>query len=530
MKDNVMSTPRLRAPALSRRSFLQFSALAGGAVMLGSTTACAGPTGKPSSDTLVLALNRSLVSLDNKLNQFDAAVTPQRGVRQALTRIGNDLKPQLVLADLFEPASDTEWTVRLREGIRYSDGSPVEIEDLRVALEMYQQVSGSFVAPQFPEWPEVVPLDDRRFLLRTSSPVPVLNSLMSNILITPAKANKPSELYSGIGSGPYVVTESSRGTGNYLLAANSEYWGSAPALQQVQVRFVPEEAARVVALRSGEVDVIDSISPNSAEQLSDLPGVQVDTVPSTRISQLFFNFRKPPGHPLANPRVREALTYAVNGEALARDLLIGSATSATGPAPFTLDGFFETGSYQFDPRRARQMLDAEGVEDLDLTFIWETGEFTNDVAVMETVLQMMKDIGVRGHLRQFEPGGDISSWRQGKAGDWDVLGNGYGNQTGLALTTIQGMYAGTAEKEKTRDSYHGYVFPDITAKIEAASAEPDPARRTTLLNEAQVDIWNTWPCLWSFVPNALLAKRTRVSNVELTPINSYDLGNVALEA
>jgi peptide/nickel transport system substrate-binding protein len=530
LKDYVMSTSRLRTSALSRRSFIQLGGLAGGAVLLGYTAACAGPTGKPSSDTLVLALNRSLVSLDNKLNQFDAAVTAQRGVRQALTRIGNDLKPQLVLADRFEPTSDTEWTVRLREGVRYSDGSPIEIDDLRVAMEMYQQVSGSFVAPQFPEWPEVVPIDDRTFVLRTRSPLPVLDSLMSNILITPARANEPSELSSGIGSGPFVVTESSRGTGDYRLSANNKYWGSSPALQQVQVRFVPEEAARVVALRSGEVDVIDSISPNSAEQLSDLPGVQVDTVPSTRISQLFYNFRKPPGHPLANPRVREALTYAVDGEALARDVLIGSATSATGPAPFTLDGFFKTGSYRFDPRRARQMLDAEGVKDLELTFIWETGEFTNDVSVMESVLQMMNDVGVRGRLHQFEPGGDISSWRQGKAGDWDVLGNGYGNQTGLALTTIQGMYAGTAEKEKTRDTYHGYIFPDITAKIEAASAEPDPAKRATLLNEVQVDIWNTWPCLWSFVPNALLAKRTRVLNVDLTPINSYDLGNVRLEA
>jgi peptide/nickel transport system substrate-binding protein len=176
------------------------------------------------------------------------------------------------------------------------------------------------------------------------------------------------------------------------------------------------------------------------------------------------------------------------------------------------------------------MLEAEGADDLELTFIWETGEFTNDVSVMESVLEMMKAVGVRVKLQQFEPGGDISSWRQGKTGDWDVLGNGYGNQTGLALTTLQGMYAGTAEKEATRDTYHGYVFPEITAKIQAASSEPDPARRAALLDAAQQDIWNTWPCLWSFVPNALLAKRTRVQNVSLTPINSYDLGVVRLEA
>lgn len=525
-----MTNTRLRTPQLSRRSFLQFTGLIGGATLLGTTAACAGPTGKPTQDTLVLGLNRSLVSLDNKLNQFDAAVTAQRGVRQGLTRIGDNLTPQLVLADSFESTGPTEWTVRLREGIRYADGTPVLIDDVTTAMQMYQQVSGSFVAPQFPEWPTVVPIDDRTFILRTNSPVPVLDSLMSNILITPAAANEPNELQSGIGSGPFVVSESNRGTGDYTLVANDNYWGPAPGVRSVQVRFIPEEAGRVVALRSGEVDVIDSISPDSAEQLADLPGVQVDTVPSTRINQLFFNFRKPADHPLSNPRVREALTYAIDGESLARDVLIGSAVPATGPAPSTLDGAVKTGTYQYDPRKARQMLAVEGADDLELTFIWETGEFTNDVSVMESVLEMMKAVGVRVKLQQFEPGGDISSWRQGKTGDWDVLGNGYGNQTGLALTTLQGMYAGTAEKEATRDTYHGYVFPEITANIQAASSEPDPTKRAALLDAAQQDIWNTWPCLWSFVPNALLAKRTRVQNVSLTPINSYDLGAVRLEA
>ena len=82
----------------------------------------------------------------------------------------------------------------------YSDGTPVMIDDVTTAMQMYQQVSGSFVAPQFPEWPTVVPIDDRTFILRTNSPVPVLDSLMSNILITPAAANEPNELQSGIGS------------------------------------------------------------------------------------------------------------------------------------------------------------------------------------------------------------------------------------------------------------------------------------------------------------------------------------------
>ena len=78
---------------ISRRRLLQFGAAAGFLLGTGTLAGCAGPTGLPGPSTLTLALNRSLVSLDNKLNQFDAAVTVQRAVRQGLTAIGPETKP-----------------------------------------------------------------------------------------------------------------------------------------------------------------------------------------------------------------------------------------------------------------------------------------------------------------------------------------------------------------------------------------------------------------------------------------------------
>jgi peptide/nickel transport system substrate-binding protein len=113
---------------------LRWGALGGATVALGPLSACAGPTGAPGPGTLTLGLNRSLVSPDNTLNQFEAAVTVQRAVRQALTRIGPDLEPQLVLDDRFERTEPTAWTVRLRDGVGYSDGSPVTVEDVATAL------------------------------------------------------------------------------------------------------------------------------------------------------------------------------------------------------------------------------------------------------------------------------------------------------------------------------------------------------------------------------------------------------------
>ena len=524
----MVTKPILHQP-FSRRSLLRSSLLLGAGLAVGSAAACATPTGRPGPTTVSLALNRSLVTLDNKLLQYDAALTVQRAVRQALTEIDKNLKPRLVLADTFQLRTPTQWYVHLRPGIRYSDGSPVQVEDVATALKMYSQVSGSFVGGFFPEWPTVEKLDDRSFMLNTERPIPVLDYLMSNVLVTPAAANVPEDLQTGVGTGPYVVTQADRGSGTYTLARNDKYWDAAPRVESVRVRFMPDESSRVVALRSGEVDVIDSITPDATDQIAGLSGVAIDRADGVRLNQLFYNFRKPPNSPMADAKVRRALTYAIDGTSLVENVMQKSATASRGVIPLSLDGAIETGEYTYDPDRAKSELNALGLRDLKIKIIWESGEFAADTDIMESVVQMLSAVGVQATLQQFEPGGDIAQWRQGKAGDWDVLGNGYPSPTGLALTIMQGMYAGTAAKEATRDTYHGYLFPEITAIITQASEDADPARRAALLADAQRKIWATCPMMWSFVPKAVLGRRTRIDGMALRPTNSYDLSAISLK-
>lgn len=514
---------------LSRRSMLRSGLLlSAGLAVAPAVVSCATPTGRPGPGAISLGLNRALNTLDNKLLQYDAALTVQRAVRQALTEIDADLKPRLVLADEFRLIEPTRWFVRLRPGIRYSDGSPVQVADVATALAMYPRVNGSFVGGFFPEWPGVEPIDATSFYLTTNRPVPVLDYLMSNILITPAAANRPEDLSDGVGTGPYVVTASDRGSGTFSLARNENYWGAPAHVEAVRVRFMPDESSRVVALRSGELDVIDSITPDSTDQISGLAGVAVQQADGVRLNQLFYNFRKPQGSPLADARVRRALTHAIDGKSLIENVMQNSATESRGVIPLSLAGAVETGSYTYDPGRTKAELRALGLEDLRVKIIWESGEFAADTDIMESVVQMLAAAGVAATLQQFEPGGDIAQWRQGRAGDWDILGNGYPSPTGLALTIMQGMYAGTAEKEATRDTYHGYLFPDITAVITQASEEIDPTRRDALLADAQRRIWDTCPMLWSFVPKAVLGRRTRIDGIDLRPTNSYDLAAVTM--
>jgi ABC-type transport system substrate-binding protein len=516
---------------VSRRGLLQLAGLIGAGSALGTAlTACAGPkdetSGSGGGGKIAIVLNRNLVSLDNKLNQYDAAVTVQRAVRQALTRIGKDLRPELVLAESFKATSPTQWTVKLRDDIRYSDKSPVTIEDVETAIKLYFQVKAGFVASQFPEQPVLAKVDDRTFTLTTTKPLVTLDSLMSNILITPAKANKAEELRDGIGTGPYTVASADSGTGTYKLVRNDNYWGEKAILDEVNVSYQEEEGARVIAITSGQADVIDTITPESAASLKKNSDVELVQGPGTRLIHLFYNFRKPAGHPLANPRVREALTYAVDHDSLINSLMNGVVSSAEGVVPKTLAGFARTGEYRFDKAKAKSMLTAEGAANLALTAIWEDSEFAGAARVMEALVTMLGDVGVKLTLKQIPKGGEINAWRRGESGDWDVLANGYGNQTGLALTNLQGQYGGTAEKEKTRDTYHGFVVPAVTSLLDQATGEPDVGKRDALLKDAQEKIWALWPAMWAWTPDNVLARRKRVSSVELSPANSYDLSKV----
>ena len=494
-----------------------------------SASACAGPTGLPGRDTLTLALNRSLVTLDNKLNQFDAAVTVQRAVREGLMAIGPDITPVPMLAESFEMVEPTRWTVTLRDGIKYSDGRPVEIKDVATALQMYKEVQGSFVAGLFPEFPTVTPVDDRTFHLDSKAPIPILDALMALILITPAADNKPEELQTGVGTGPYTVNPSTaapaptagpqrellghrtgRPAGQRALPARGILPRHRPAQRRGRRHRLDLPELHGTAQRASRRHHRDRLLAAHEPDLLQLP-------------QAFL-------HPLSDVRVREALSFAIDGQALVHDVLIDSVEQAQGVTPASLFGHAKTGDYVYDPAKAKSLLKELGVNDLKLKIIWETGEFPSDTAIMEALVQMFGDIGVRTELQQFEPGGNILQWRQGKAGDWDLLGNGFSSPTGLAITMLQGMYAGTPEKEKTRDTYQGYVNAGGCQKIGLAASEVDEAKREAYLKDAQQAAWDTWPCAWAFVPKSILARRDRVQTLTLSSANSYPLARIGLEA
>ena len=493
-----------------------------------AVTAPSAPSPAPASaEPITLGFNREFVSVDTKTFQFDAQLTVLRSVREGLTGLGQDLSVEPRVAEKFESISPTDWKVTLRKGIKYSDGTPVTVADVEAAIKSFKEAPKFSFASQFPEWPQVVKIDDSTFILRTQKPVTNLNRLMTYITIIPAAQNKPADVDTAVGTGPYRIAKFDKGAQTIELEPNPHYYGTPPKTARIKTRFFSEESVRIAALKAGEIHVADSVSPDAAINLASDANISIIRSPGTRLAHLTYNFRKPAGHPIANPKVREALSYAIDGQSIIKNILIDSVSPLKGVVPHTLYGAAAVGEYKYDPAKARAMLKEAGYEtNLSITIIWETGEFLRDAQVMEAIASMLKAVGVKVTLKEFASGGDIGKWRSGETGDWDILGNGYGNQTGDAIDVLRGIFGGTRELEAKRQTYHGFVVPEIESKLTAASQETGE-RRLALMSDAQKLAWNTWPQLWGFTQNNITAVRKTVSGVVPNPTNAYNLAGIS---
>jgi hypothetical protein len=211
--------------------------------------------------------------------------------------IGPDLKP---IATSWPKASNSpappQWTVRLRKDIKYSDGTKVAMEDVAKALKMYSQVNGSFVAPQFPEWPKVTKKDELTFTLDTKAPLPHPEHPDVQHPHHPRRRQQAGGAAGRRGHRPLQGGLRNRGTGTYKLVVNENYWGDKPKVSEVNVRFMSEESSRVVALRSGEVDVIDSITPDSVAAEA-VDGITIEGVTGTPLQPALLQLPQAGGQP-----------------------------------------------------------------------------------------------------------------------------------------------------------------------------------------------------------------------------------------
>jgi peptide/nickel transport system substrate-binding protein len=312
------------------------------------------------------------------------------------------------------------WTFKIREGITFHDGTPCTAEEIAWSLTWMEEVSFDSIAYMWAGlFEDVTALDATTLQITTFSPVGYMEYALSYSFVVPQSVWGDISDYetmaayteedATIGTGPYVFNEWV--TDEYMiLDANENYWGGAPAIDQIIFQQYASEDAMVQAFVAGEVDAITSVPATSVETLQSTEDVEVSIWKSFAVQELTLNSYAEGTQPesLGDPAVRLAMEYALDREQINEVAYLGYYTPATTfIAPVMGDWHnSELDTASFDIDMANQTLDDAGYVDTDddgireysdgtpLQYRLMTGDDATDARVAEVIQAGFTQAGI----------------------------------------------------------------------------------------------------------------------------------------
>lgn len=273
-----------------------------------------------------------------------------------------ELEPALAAELPTVDEAGTTWTVPLRTGVEFSDGTSFGAEDVVATYEaVLDPASASPIATNYAMVAEVTAVDEQTVQFRLAYPYAafptklLLGIAPAEALAVPGPAEESALNTEPIGTGPYLLTE--RRGDRTVYTANPEYWDGEPEVEELVVVYVPDDNTRAQRMASGEFDGT-TLPPLLADTLAETDGLSVVGHPSADTRSVSL----PAGDPVTgDPAVRLALNHAVDRDAMVESILGGHGVPAYTPVPEVLgDAHAPDATFTHDPDLARQLLDEAG--------------------------------------------------------------------------------------------------------------------------------------------------------------------------
>ncbi|MCE3271272.1 MAG: peptide transporter substrate-binding protein [Ramlibacter sp.] len=451
--------------------------------------AAAGLAGNAVARDLVVAIKTEPSSMDPQYH----ALTPNIQLS----------KP--CLAESWTAQGNT-WTFKLRPNVKFSDGSPFTAADVLFTFDRVPKVpnSPSSYKIYLQEITKVEALDPLTVRITTEKPYPLLPTNMASLPILSAKAasgtapegKTTTELNAGnglVGAGPYKFVSWKRGS-EIVFERNPHYWGPKPAWDKVTYRPISNPAARVAALLAGDVDLVEDPPTDDLERLKKDPKLNVVAKASNRIIYVALdqNGEQTPGiqgtngkNPFLDKRVREAMSLAIDRQALVDRIMGGIATPAAQLLPLPMLGASKNLAtpVKADPEKAKALLKAAGYPDgFTLVLGSPNGRYINDSKVAQTLAAMWTRIGVKTTVDAAAP---PVFFKNRDSYAYSAYLAGWGTATGEMSNTLNSLLV-TPNKDKgvgttNRSRYSNKAMDKL---VEDSADLMDPVKRGEMLARA----------------------------------------------
>ncbi|MFC0142177.1 glutathione ABC transporter substrate-binding protein GsiB [Erwinia mallotivora] len=483
---------------------------------------------------VVIAVGSNFTTLD----PYDANDTLSQAVAksfyQGLFGFDKDMKVTNVLAEGYDVSKDgLTWTIKLKSGVKFQDGSDFNAEAVKVNLDRASNPDNHLKRYNlFKSIATTEVVDPSTVKITLKQPF----SAFINTLASPAAAMiSPTALkkygkeigFHPVGTGPYVLDTWNQ-TDFVKVKKFDGYWKKGyPKLDTLTWRPVVDNNTRAAMLQTGEANLAFPVPYEQAGLLAKNSKLALDVSPSIMQRYLSINVTQ---KPFDNVKVREALNYAINRQALVKVAFAGYATPATGVVPPDIQYSQSYPAAEYNPVKARQLLKEAGFPNGFTTALWSSHNHSTAQKVLQFTQQQLAQVGIKATLTAMDAGqrsAEVEGKGQKESGV-RLFYTGWSASTGEANWALTPLFA-TQSWPPTIFNTAFYSNPQVDNDLADALKTTDSAKKAALYKDAQDKIWQDKPWVPLVVEKLVSARTKNLSGFYVMPDTSFNFDDADLQ-
>ncbi|MDI3416308.1 glutathione ABC transporter substrate-binding protein GsiB [Pantoea sp. V106_11] len=482
----------------------------------------------------VIAVASNFTTLD----PYDANDTLSQAVAksfyQGLFGFDKDMKRINVLADSYQVSEDgLTYTIKLHSGVKFQDGTDFNAEAVKANLDRASNPDNHLKRYNlFKYIASTEAVDPVTVKITLKQPFSAFINILAHpaaAMISPAALKKYGKEigFHPVGTGPFEFVTWNQ-TDFVKVKKWDGYWKKGyPKLDSITWRPVVDNNTRAAMLQTGEANFAFPVPYEQAKLLE--KNSKLDVVVSPSIMQRYISLNVTQ-KPFDNPKVREALEYAINRQALVKVAFAGYATPATGIVPPSIEYAQTYPPIPYDPAKAKALLKEAGYPNGFETTLWSSHNHSTAQKVLQFVQQQLAQVGVKVKVTAMDAGqraAEVEGKGQKESGV-RMFYTGWSASTGEADWALTPLFATTAWPPAIFNTAF-YSNPKVDKDLADALKTTDSKQKAKLYKDAQDTIWNDHPWIPLVVEQLVSAHSKNLSGFYMMPDTSFSFDDAELK-
>lgn len=428
------------------------------------------------------------------------------------------------LATSWKALSDTSLEIKLRKGVKFTNGEPFDANSAKYSIE---RIKDPKVKAPGRRWvrtvKEIKVVDSHTIHILFTAPTPPMLLYLTRLGMVPPRYIEEKGLVEfvkkPVGTGPFELERWIKDE-FVELKANKAYWKGKAKIDRVIFKAIPETITRMAALKTGEADLVTHILIEEIPSIEKRENLEVVEIPSLRTMFIQFNMIK--DSPLRDKRVRQAMNYAVDVDSIVKNILQGHGIKLDGQVLSKEYGGYNPNirAYPHDPEKARQLMKAAGYENYEFTLNAPTGRYLRGKEVAEAVVGQLNDAGIKTRIKVMEWGAFRGTFMSKKA-----LHMGFWGIASPVANAV--LYFGAVVNPG--GFYSMYTNPEFKPTYGKAAKSLDEDERRKLLRELVAMTHDDPPFIYLYQQMSLYGVSTRVGGWKPSPDEWIDIYSMFLK-